>query len=171
MALKNLTMPSALWCFYLDVSLGTSVFLFTIALIPSLQTSLQSVGQLRSSHNRVVHDSLAVVSGIPTGLWTTLWERLTHTYIQNKKSVDFGLVGEEKRWYRQWDDQSRPLGYALSHWFWKRVKGKEEEMLIFHRREWAPGRLSHPFSWNLPCYNWNYICLCLNDNIFHRICK
>lgn len=50
-ALKNLTTLSALWCFYLDVSLSTSVFLFTIAFIPSLQTSLQSVGQLKSSHN------------------------------------------------------------------------------------------------------------------------
>lgn len=119
----------------------------------------------------VVQDSLAVVSGIPTGLWTTLWERLTQTYIQNKKSVDSGSVGEERRWYRQRAEPPRPLGYAPSHWFWKRVKGREEEVLISHRRGRAPGGLAHFFSWSLPCYNWNCVCLCLNDNIFHRICK
>lgn len=159
--MQNLTTLSTLWYYYLD-SFRALAFLFTTAFRPPVQTSLPWTGQLRSSYNSE-NRSWFPWNGFRNPhrpLWTTLLEKLTQIYIQNNRCIEFGLVGEERRRYRQWDHQIQTIRLCVFSPILKESNKEGGGYADFHRREWASGGLSHS-NCHLPCYNWNYVCLAL----------
>lgn len=105
----------------------TLVFLFTTASLASVQISLQWKGQLRSSY------SSENGSWFPSNGFRDPHRSLDHalrtTDLDLHPFIWIGERGERKVQTGRLSVQA--ISCAFSHWFSKRVIGKEEDMLIF----------------------------------------